>query len=557
MRRRFPFSIVFFLATGVLFVLQAIPIVGIFLMFALAMFWSVALVNAGMLGVAFEAAVGRVSRWWLALPVVFYGGYLAVAAQDHATLRRLSAAYEAANARVATGFDPAREALVFEKDGSGPWLTQNYALPVAYSVNDRFPEGFLSHRMMDSAICTQVREAPALGAAFVHAFGFHDGDGVRNNRIEKRFCALSMPERPELALVRVSRQETKTRAATLPITRVATTVSTPDGRRFELLGGVAAPLSWIPMPVMGCGLNSGAPSWDCSAGFWRKGFTPIVSGATRFGRDAVVLAGALGLKRVAVSQRVGADPGLVLQKIAAVEEATLARQLASVDAMIADPLARVVDWQVGVLASRPAALHSRADAIMTGLERAAQATGGNRAKARESGRILAGLLAGLRRNDFLDFGPRLLALYGKADDQHWLWDADRLLRRLGELGPGALPILVAPRASRPSVNGAGVEGLCRVGAAGREVAEPALLAMWTRPEKNLDRDRRAALFVAMRRVGVSAPPIADDQRERLAKLEAEWDDVSPASPSRVCAVSAERQARGEEKIAGRRRTNLD
>ncbi len=31
-------------------------------------------------------------------------------------------------------------------------------------------------------------------------------------------------------------------------------------------------VSWLPMPIMGCALNSGAPSWDCDAGFWRNGF---------------------------------------------------------------------------------------------------------------------------------------------------------------------------------------------------------------------------------------------------------------------------------------------
>ncbi|MBN9009246.1 MAG: hypothetical protein J0H63_03635 [Rhizobiales bacterium] len=67
----------FFVATAVVFALQAIPPVGLFLMFMLAMVWSVLLINAGMIGVSFEAAIGRVSRWWLLLPLAFYGGYWA------------------------------------------------------------------------------------------------------------------------------------------------------------------------------------------------------------------------------------------------------------------------------------------------------------------------------------------------------------------------------------------------------------------------------------------------------------------------------------------------
>jgi hypothetical protein len=73
----------------------------------------------------------------------------------------------------------------------------------------------------------------------------------------------------------------------------------------------------------------------------------------------------------------------------------LARQLARVDAMIADPTAKVTEWQVGVLENHPEKLASRADAFMTGIERAAAITGRLRYAARESGRILAGLVANL------------------------------------------------------------------------------------------------------------------------------------------------------------------
>jgi len=240
MRRLIPFSLIFFALTVALFVLQMIPFIGIFLMFLLAMFWSVLLINAGMIGIAVEAVIGRVSRWWLVVPLVFYCAYWAVAAQDHMVMRRLGAAYDAANAKVITGFDPVRQALAFDGDGGdgdGSWLTQNYGLPVAYSANSNFQESFLSHRMMGKEICSKVREAPALRAAFVNVFGFHDGDAIRDRKMEGRFCTLSMPERPALPLVWVSRAETKSRETSLPITRVTTTITMPNGRQLRLLCG--------------------------------------------------------------------------------------------------------------------------------------------------------------------------------------------------------------------------------------------------------------------------------------------------------------------------------
>lgn len=578
--RRFPLSLVFFLATGVVFLLQLFPVTGIFLMFMLAAFWSVALINAGMIGIAVEVVTRQVSWRWLIVPLGFYGLYYAVAYADHQTLAALRVHYATANAAVAVPFDPARQALVFESESnSGGWLVQNYRLPVAYSTNRNSPEGFRSNRMMAHEICARVRDTPSLGAAGVYSFGFHDGDDIYHRKMDGRFCDLGMPERPTLPLVQVARRETKTQVVTLPITRVTRTVTTPDGRQFELLGGVAGPLSWIPMPVMGCFLDSGTPAWRCDAGFWRDSGTPILSGTTRYSRDDVALARALRLKRVAIADRVGGDETLVRAKLAEVEAATLARQSAAVDAMIANPTAKVVDWDTGVLANRPEALAAKADAIMTGLERAAAVTGAESWRAREGGRILAQLIARLDRDRFVGYGPRLLALYranfapivirGSSRDSHWLWEGEPLLRRLGDLGPTALFVAVDPRA-----RDAGVEAMCRIGSAGAAKSGPVLLDRW-RALNPYERDQRRALFVALRRVGITPPPIVESAEERsrrergnrafggvfaqqlspMQTLVRDWGDITPDSPSRVCS-SLEVQARQEEKH-GPRKTNLE
>jgi hypothetical protein len=439
--RYIPRSFGFFVVTAVVYALQMIPVIGIFMMFMLAMFWSVLLINAGMIGIAVEALTDRVSRWWLILPLAFYGGYLSFAIVDHAALSELRAQYDAANARVSVPFDPERQVLVFEGDGNGgSEYVQNYALPVAYSRNANHPEGFRSNRMMARDVCAKVRGNPALNAAGIWTFGFHDGDAIASRKMETRFCDLGMPERPSLPLVTVARHEEQIRFRSLPITRITTTVTTPDERRYKLRGGVAAPLSWLPMPVMGCALNSGGPSWECAIQFWRNGFTPIVAGKTRYSRDAFTLARALGLRPVAIGERQGGDASVVEAKMVAVEEATLVRQLAAVDRMIADPIAKVEDWDTGVIANRAEVLSAKADAIMTGLERAAAVGGDDYWKARESGRILARLVAKLPDDQFAGYGPRLIALYRATRDNggsnsvrretHWLWQSESLRSRV-------------------------------------------------------------------------------------------------------------------------------
>ncbi len=324
-RKLFPISLLGLLATGAVFMLQTIPELGFVLMLLFAMLWSVlwsaVLINASMIGVAIEVIIGRVSSLWLLLPVIFYGGYWIAATMDHLALREIASRYEVSNTRVVTGFDPVKQALVFESDGDGGWLVENFALPVAYDVNPSLPEGYRSNRMIESTVCAKLNGSSALRAASVYGSAILDGDTVGSRTLNKRFCGLTMPEKPKLPQVVVRRTETKGFEKSLPITRVLTTITMPDGRRFELFGGVAEPLFWIPRPIMGCALSSGAPSGNCAVGFMRKTYTPIVSGKTRYGRDSMVLANALGLRRIEVEDRVGGDSEFVLKRLAEIEEA--------------------------------------------------------------------------------------------------------------------------------------------------------------------------------------------------------------------------------------------
>lgn len=443
MRRLLPYSLAFFVATLCVFFLQLIPIIGIFLMFMLAMAWSIFLVNAGMIGVAFEAALGQVSRWWLILPVAFYGTYWYVATVERVTLQRVSASQEEFNAGVTAGFDPSRNALVLDYEEDAAWLTQNYALPVAYEANKNLPEGFLSHRMVDSSVCTKVRESPAMGAAGVDTWVLSDDISHRWGSKE-RFCDLRMPEKPELPVVRVSHQREQTYSGTLPVIQTTTTIITPDGSSVRLLSGAATPLSWFPRPILGCGLNSAAPKWECFAQFWREDLTPILPGDAGHNLDSVLLARALRLKPIAISDRQGSDPALVLQNATAVEDAALARQLVNLDKILADPSVHA-DWRTDVIRNHPDILASYADKIVDGLERAAMVPDNERYRTRDNGRTLAGLLAKLPQEKFAGVGPRALALYAKADAKHWLWETDTLKRRLRDLVPGATPVLDEPR----------------------------------------------------------------------------------------------------------------
>lgn len=530
MRRSFPLSLAFFAATGLLFVLQLIPVTGIILMFMLAMLWSVLLVNAGMIGVAVEAAIGRVSRLWLLLPIVFYGGYGMVAAQDHVALRRLAASYEAANVHVAPGFDPAHQALLLEGMGSG-WLLANHALPVTYSATSRAPEGYEAHRLVGRAACDIVRRTPEAEAAGVRVSNRWTSGG-RESGLPDDFCILSTPDVPPLPIVRVAQTETRGHEARLPVTRVTTTIAMPDGRRFTLHDGRASPLHWLPMPMIGCGLISSSASWQCQAMFLRDDDAPILPGSGRYERNPIALARALGLKPVGADALHGADLAPILPRLNRLPEEALVQQTAKLDAIIANPGTAIDPLHVDLIARQPATLAAHAEPIMAGIERAA-AIG---APGRHNGMILTSLLDRLPPERLDGFGPRILALYDGVEDRHWLWTNLPLLRRLGDFGTPALAALTNPKALAPEAKYAGIEGLCRIGLPGRAVAGPVLLNLWTTPQTGFVRRRYAALFVAMRRLDMRPPRLADSRASQIRDFERLWGKVTPASPPEVCDV---------------------
>jgi hypothetical protein len=215
---------------------------------------------------------------------------------------------------------------------------------------------------------------------------------------------------------------------------------------MELLGGTAAPLAWLPMPIIGCALNSGAGRWDCAALFSRNTFTPIVPYASRYRSDTAALAAALGLVEVARENRRGADPEPVRRQMAELEQSTLSRQLAALDAMIANA-STPPEEGIRLLKQHPEVLATRTGAVMAGLERAA--TSPDSHKTRSAGLVLGGIVQELAPDKFAAVAPRLLALYkarapAKKTEKklHWIWENKQLRHRLAEMLPEESSLLL-------------------------------------------------------------------------------------------------------------------
>lgn len=388
-----PWSLRFFVVAGAVFLLQVFPYTGIFLMFLIAPYWSVALVNLGFLGVALEGAAGRVPRGWLIMPIVWFGGYAAFAAFDYRALAQLRFEVAAANAPVRIPFDPDRQALVLERSGDVDGFVTDHALPVIYALRaGNRGSRHQATRMVEKAVCDRGRGDPSWEAAGIFTMGFHDQDlWGRGSRLENRFCVLHMPEDPALPAVTVSTASREELAGLLPIRRTTTTVTMPEGSSYVLQGGFAHPLHWLPMPLLGCWLNSGAASWNCTAQFYRDRFMPI--SATDAGQyaghaDRAVLARALGLVPVNPADRRGPHIGIILATIERVRRRVLDTETFKLDQVLADVSADVGSVPFNSLRLNRDIVLPRLAAIIASIERGIEVRGNGRNNAQQLFRLI-------------------------------------------------------------------------------------------------------------------------------------------------------------------------
>src|SRR5271170_6579403 len=87
--RKFPKSILLFLLTGIVFLVQLLPIVGVLLMMFGAPLWSVVTINLGFLLMAKEAWDGTLPRAAIILPFLYFSIYAGITIAGHRQLFRL------------------------------------------------------------------------------------------------------------------------------------------------------------------------------------------------------------------------------------------------------------------------------------------------------------------------------------------------------------------------------------------------------------------------------------------------------------------------------------
>ncbi len=294
----------------------------------------------------------------------------------------------------------------------------------------------MAYRLAEAETCTRLQREQGSLPSGISPSWFHDSS-TGERKLRKDLCIVQLPEDPSRPALQISATREAQKDPLLPHSLTTTTISDGLGGMAVLTTGRAEVLGWLPMPVMGCALNSGAPSWDCFFGFYREtvglGGTGAYGGATQ---DAI--AGVLKLsEQNAASQSTATAQARneFEQALAKSQSARNERALANLDAAIKGLDRRLTVHDVSGLIGNPKETLTRGRAMGDAIARHVSSPLGNF----ETARVMQSILADYPSPDFADIArpllPTLLPLVEKGD---WVVANDFALR-LAELGQRPCP----------------------------------------------------------------------------------------------------------------------
>jgi hypothetical protein len=563
--KNFPKSILLFLFTGIAFLAQHVPYLGVFLMILGAPLWSVVTINLGFLLMVKEARDGSLPRAVLVLPFLYFSIYAGITIAGHWQLFRLRQEIARNNQAVHVAFDAKQNDLVVEAKvvDSTSWLAkvpenlvEAYDIPVVYGQNGNpRSASHLSYRVVAKKACDSIgRSDPnVVTLAFQEngAFNFH-------------LCLLRQPEDPTKPVLTVATEETvETQNWVLPAKVSTITLTNPSNRSFTLKGGTAAPFTWLPVPVIGCALDSAAPKWRCFAEFERDAYAPLAGKNSRdidHNANTAAIAAALGLVAMPASSRINeaASDAAAAQNLQSYQEKERDNELKRFHDLVTD--LALPDWQFPHLLQHPELTAADAPAMVRALQRAEEVTTVTRHGRQHNVLkynnnnirfVLSEMIVRLPQDAYAPLVPQLVEA-ARADANNtesgvgWSLQsqAPAFMIRLEDAAPAEMvdlfaATLQAEHAPRDAQTTA-VLGLCRAGAEYAPKVKDDLLRLFASTNRYNGGSMylHSALYVTLLRMGMKDAVVndpTDGRRDRVFQwYQDKFATVTPVSPKEVC-----------------------
>jgi hypothetical protein len=261
-----------------IFLLQVLPIVGVILMVLAAPLWIGLLAHVAMAHFAWLAIRGAISKAWLALPLGFYAGGLALHVASIRAAETEAAAIDARNAAIHLTVDQPFRYLREGNADSFP-LIEHYRVDRSFLRQGKgtITTTFYAH----GADCEKAAQSYYYQRRF-EPWAFRKDIFYNYQGAKTRQCILSQDGLPAEWRYRIKASYTyaQDRASSL-FERRGKAFEIFDDRDNRSLGTIEiatlTPFPVVPWIVAGCSLNSGAPKWQCGWGLI-KGGSAIVAG---------------------------------------------------------------------------------------------------------------------------------------------------------------------------------------------------------------------------------------------------------------------------------------
>ena len=318
------------------------------------------------------------------------------------------------------------------------------------------------------------------------------------------FCLYTAIEAPDLPVVRLrfSQEKLHIVGAEGDIDRMTLT-SGGDKRQVSSLK--AAPYQYLPLPYVGCFIGGGGSRWECTSGFWKERQRPHPDNVALVG-ESLGLAPSSPASR---SEQILAAGSAPLERAQNLGEAAAAAEL---DRLLAHPVGSPAQFILNILSARPDLIASRAEPLAVAAAEAFTTKGNGRNVQTWSDFMLA-----LPDADFRKVGPSfvsaVLARWTVVSRSHYVFLGERLIYRLADLGPAALPLLerIYQQDTRND-SLAGIVALCRMGAPAADLTEKISASEFSNNERGYDVEMREAMILALMRQGRG--DVADARRQQ-------------------------------------------
>lgn len=525
-----PVSLWFFAITAFVYLLQRFPLTGVFLMVFGAAFWSILFVNAGMVGLVFEGATGRVNPLWLLVPVAYFGGYYWLYWTDQQSLEAVAGEVVQYNAGKTLAFDPQRTDLVLEGVGTGEFAS-TFGLARVFDSEGRI------YLIGTAETCELLRNNPVFESAGVHSHAIVRKGSTPWKKLATGFCTITMPGKPDKGVVHVTEVATASKHGRLPLAlREFTARDRSSGSSAAVRLASASALKRFPMPVMGCALNSGGGSWDCFHGFMRS-TVQLPRGMPPYSGGAPMVAKMLGLQPTQDLAAVAVGPERFRPMAERAEADLVARELAILERMLADPLTPIKNDSFSHLPIRPDVLTPYAGRIFDALAVLQRSD----LYASGTGRGLWRLVAALPEPALAPHRAQMVEWMKPGTMRPWTDESWQLFPRLDVTDPVqrniVLTRLESPLGDIPTNL---LPPFCRMGAAAPEDAKQRLLAVWrARGEVVKERASKRGrdhlrLYLTLARMGLKEQAGRVEQRYMGDTFAGIWNEVTAATPADIC-----------------------